>query len=248
MELRGPFGRPWPVDEAAGGDLLIVAGGLGHGAAPLGDLPGHPPSGMFRRVMLLVGARGPEHSAVPAPSWNAGAARSRRAIEVHLTVDVPDDAWPYPKGVVTTLFPHAGLAPQRDDGVHLRAGDHDALRDARVSCDRASPTERAVGDDGAEHALRGEAVRSLPVRPVFVCTDGPIFRWEGARPMEWSGAWRSRGPRAQPRVAVFKMASCDGCQLQLLDAEEALLELAGASTIVQLRRGDLARRTPARTT
>ena len=34
-----------------------------------------------------------------------------------------------------------------------------------------------------------------------------------------------------PRVAVFKMASCDGCQLQLLDAEEALLELAGAVEI-----------------
>ena len=36
---------------------------------------------------------------------------------------------------------------------------------------------------------------------------------------------------AKPRVAVFKMASCDGCQLQLLDAEEALLELAGAVEI-----------------
>jgi coenzyme F420-reducing hydrogenase gamma subunit len=33
-------------------------------------------------------------------------------------------------------------------------------------------------------------------------------------------------------VAVFKMASCDGCQLQLLDAEEALLELAGEIEIV----------------
>ncbi len=37
---------------------------------------------------------------------------------------------------------------------------------------------------------------------------------------------------AKPRVAVFKMASCDGCQLQLLDAEDALLELASAIDIV----------------
>ncbi|GIV01078.1 MAG: oxidoreductase [Actinomycetota bacterium] len=36
----------------------------------------------------------------------------------------------------------------------------------------------------------------------------------------------------RPRVAVFKMASCDGCQLQILDAEDALLELAGAIEIV----------------
>ncbi|MGZ8610925.1 MAG: NADH-quinone oxidoreductase subunit B family protein [Actinomycetota bacterium] len=41
-----------------------------------------------------------------------------------------------------------------------------------------------------------------------------------------------RETAAKPRVAVFKMASCDGCQLQLLDAEEALLELAGAIDIV----------------
>ena len=32
---------------------------------------------------------------------------------------------------------------------------------------------------------------------------------------------------AKPRLAVFKFASCDGCQLQLLDATDRLLELAG---------------------
>lgn len=31
----------------------------------------------------------------------------------------------------------------------------------------------------------------------------------------------------KPKVAVFKFASCDGCQLSLLDAEEALLAVAG---------------------
>lgn len=30
----------------------------------------------------------------------------------------------------------------------------------------------------------------------------------------------------KPRLAVFKFASCDGCQLQLLDAEDQLLEIA----------------------
>ena len=39
----------------------------------------------------------------------------------------------------------------------------------------------------------------------------------------------------KPRVAVFKLSSCDGCQLQLLDAEEALLDLAGALDIVNFR-------------
>lgn len=35
----------------------------------------------------------------------------------------------------------------------------------------------------------------------------------------------------RPRVAVCKLASCDGCQLQLIDAEDALLDLAGAIEI-----------------
>jgi coenzyme F420-reducing hydrogenase gamma subunit len=35
-----------------------------------------------------------------------------------------------------------------------------------------------------------------------------------------------------PRVAVWKFASCDGCQLSLLDCEDELLTLAGAIDIV----------------
>jgi coenzyme F420-reducing hydrogenase gamma subunit len=35
----------------------------------------------------------------------------------------------------------------------------------------------------------------------------------------------------KPRLAVFKFASCDGCQLTLLDCEEALLQVAGAVEI-----------------
>jgi len=37
--------------------------------------------------------------------------------------------------------------------------------------------------------------------------------------------------KTKPRVAVFKFASCDGCQLSLLDAEDELLGLAGAIEI-----------------
>jgi sulfhydrogenase subunit delta len=37
---------------------------------------------------------------------------------------------------------------------------------------------------------------------------------------------------ARPRVGVFKFASCDGCQLSLLDVEDALLAVAGAVDLV----------------
>jgi coenzyme F420-reducing hydrogenase gamma subunit len=38
--------------------------------------------------------------------------------------------------------------------------------------------------------------------------------------------------RDKPRIAVFKFASCDGCQLSLLDAEDELLGVAEAVDIV----------------
>ncbi len=38
-------------------------------------------------------------------------------------------------------------------------------------------------------------------------------------------------PGFRPSVAVFKFASCDGCQLSLLDCEDELLSLAGAVSI-----------------
>jgi coenzyme F420-reducing hydrogenase gamma subunit len=38
--------------------------------------------------------------------------------------------------------------------------------------------------------------------------------------------------RARPRLAVFKFASCDGCQLSILDCEDELLALADAVDIV----------------
>jgi coenzyme F420-reducing hydrogenase gamma subunit len=34
-------------------------------------------------------------------------------------------------------------------------------------------------------------------------------------------------PQSKPKLAVFKFASCDGCQLSLLDAEDELLAVAG---------------------
>jgi coenzyme F420-reducing hydrogenase gamma subunit len=39
-------------------------------------------------------------------------------------------------------------------------------------------------------------------------------------------------PHQKPRLAVFKLASCDGCQLSLLDCEDELLAMAGAVDMV----------------
>ena len=38
-------------------------------------------------------------------------------------------------------------------------------------------------------------------------------------------------PTKKPKLAVWKFASCDGCQLSLLDCEDELLAVAGAVEI-----------------
>jgi len=40
---------------------------------------------------------------------------------------------------------------------------------------------------------------------------------------------------AKPKLAVWKFASCDGCQLTLLDLEDELLALAGAVEVAEFR-------------
>ena len=40
-----------------------------------------------------------------------------------------------------------------------------------------------------------------------------------------------RSPLRKPKLAVWKFASCDGCQLSILDCEDELLALAGAIDI-----------------
>jgi coenzyme F420-reducing hydrogenase gamma subunit len=40
---------------------------------------------------------------------------------------------------------------------------------------------------------------------------------------------------SKPRLAVFKFASCDGCQLSVLDCEDELLAIAGAVDIADFR-------------
>ncbi len=42
-------------------------------------------------------------------------------------------------------------------------------------------------------------------------------------------------PGAKPRLAVFKFASCDGCQLSVLDCEDELLAIAKAVDIADFR-------------
>lgn len=56
-----------------------------------------------------------------------------------------------------------------------------------------------------------------------------------AAPTASEGIESGPAARRRPRLAVFKFASCDGCQLSMLDLEESLLAIADAVDVAYFR-------------
>ena len=180
ITIRAPFGRPWPVEQARGGDLLIVAGGLG--LAPLRsavfDALRH--KGMYRRVMLAVGARDPSQMLYRhrLETWRG---RTRfQGLEVHLTVDAADGTWPHREGFVTTLLSDLEIDPGSTTA--FTCGPEIMMVGALRELERMGvPDERLwlTMERNMHCAVR--LCGHCQLGPWFVCADGPIFRWDEVR-------------------------------------------------------------------
>ncbi len=172
--LRGPFGTGWPVKEAEGSDVVIVAGGLG--LAPLRPAIYQilANRGRYGRVVILFGSRNPAEMLYrhELKEW-----RQRLDVDIEVTVDHADADWRGNVGVVPALIPRAAFDPH--EAVALICGPEvmmrfavNALRDAGLTNDRIYISmERnmkcAIGLCG--HCQFG---------PTFVCKDGPVMRFD----------------------------------------------------------------------
>ncbi|WP_368744585.1 FAD/NAD(P)-binding protein [Desertibaculum subflavum] len=177
--LRGPFGTGWPVEQAAGSDVVVVAGGLG--LAPLRPALYQllAPRRRYGRIALLYGTRSPADIlfAREIDAW-----RRRKDIEVHVTVDHATGDWPHQVGVVTSLISRARFDPARTTA--LVCGPEVMMRFAIGTLQGAGVAstqiylslERnmkcAIGLCG--HCQMGAA---------FICRDGPVFRHDRVRDM-----------------------------------------------------------------
>ncbi len=173
MGVRGPYGRGWPLDLAEGGDLVVVAGGIG--MAPLRPALYHALNrrDRFAGLWLAYGARSPADIVFrqQLQEW-----RGRFDMEVDVTVDRADAAWRGAVGLVTKLIPRQSFEPSAATAFVcgpeiMMTFTARALVDAGVPADRVFITmERnmkcSIGFCG--HCQLG---------PHFVCRDGPVFAY-----------------------------------------------------------------------
>jgi NAD(P)H-flavin reductase len=177
LGVRGPFGSRWPVEEAEGGDLVIVAGGIG--LAPLRPIIYKVLSlrKRYGRVALLYGTRSADEILYrrELERW-----RSRFDLEVLVTVDRGGGEWRGSVGVVTSLVPRASFDPT--NSVAMICGPEIMMRFTVAELQRRGvPDERiylsmernmkcAIGFCG--HCQFG---------PSFICKDGPVFRYDAVK-------------------------------------------------------------------
>jgi len=176
--VHGPFGRPWPLTFARGGDLVIVAGGLGLAPLRSAIYVALRERAAYGRVALLVGARTPADLVYreELEAW-----RRRGDVQVELTVDHPDGDWPHGTGLVTALLEAADFDPRSATAMvcgpevmmvavadELLARDVPAVR-IFLSLER----NMQCGIRRCGHCQLG---------PRFVCVDGPVFAYGDVHP------------------------------------------------------------------
>ena len=171
LGLRGPYGSRWPVEQSEGGDVLVIAGGLG--LAPLRPAIYRLLAARERygRIVVLYGARGPDGLLYRAEleRW-----RSRLDLEVEVTVDHADGTWRGDVGVVPSLIPRARFSPE--DAVAMVCGPEVMMRFAV-----AALLERGLGPGqihlSLERNMKCGVVQCghCQLGPVLVCRDGPVL-------------------------------------------------------------------------
>jgi NAD(P)H-flavin reductase len=172
--LRGPFGAGWPMAAAAGHDVVIVAGGLG--LAPLRPALYRllAERSRYGQIVLLYGTRGPDEILFrrEIEGW-----RRRLDVDIEVTVDHAVGDWRGHVGVVTTLISRAAFDPLH--AVALVCGPEVMMRFAI-----AALRDTGVRDDAIYLSMERNMKCAVgfcghcQFGPVFVCRDGPVFRYD----------------------------------------------------------------------
>lgn len=179
LGVRGPFGRGWPLDQAVGRDVLVIAGGLG--LAPLWPvvhaLARRDSAG--RAAAVLVGGRTPAD--LPYRDELARLA-AQTGLQVLVTVDRADPGWDGRVGVVTALLPDARFDPART--VAFLCGPEVMMRvTAAALTDAGVPAHRVhLSMERNMHCGIGHCGR-CQLGPMLLCLHGPVCDYGRLSPL-----------------------------------------------------------------
>jgi NAD(P)H-flavin reductase len=173
MGVRGPFGSSWPVAEAEGKDVCIIAGGIG--LAPLRPSIYHIFNNRkkYGKFDILYGARSPRDLLFRTELEQWG---KKHNVNVEITVDRADSSWKGHVGVVTTIIDYAMLNPVNT--IAMVCGPELMMKfcidellalgfpEDHVYLSMERNMKCAIGFCG--HCQFG---------PNFICKDGPVFNY-----------------------------------------------------------------------
>jgi NAD(P)H-flavin reductase len=179
LGVRGPFGVGWGQGDGAGGDVLVVAGGIGLAPlrpALLGLLADR---GKYGRVVLLYGARSPVDLLYPE---ELAAWADRPDIEVVVTVDQAPAGYGGRVGLVTDPLSRAGLDPSRT--MALVCGPEVMMRHvARDLVDLGVAASRVRLSLERNMRCGVGLCGHCQLRELFLCVDGPVLPLDRATPL-----------------------------------------------------------------
>jgi len=174
LGVRGPFGKAWPLDQADGADVVVVAGGIG--LAPLRpliyQLLRHRER--YNRVVLLYGARSPKDMLYidQLRTW-----RGRFDTQVLVTVDAAEDSWRGPVGAVTRLVHNALFDP--DDTVVFTCGPEIMMHFVVHECIKEGVPTNKIWLSMERNMQCGVGLCGhCQWGPHLVCRHGPVFRYD----------------------------------------------------------------------
>ncbi|WP_226661509.1 FAD/NAD(P)-binding protein [Microbulbifer aggregans] len=167
--VRGPFGDGWPLEQIAGKDLLIVAGGLG--LAPLRPVIYGVMEGILgqRKATLFYGARRPQEMLYrnEMSSW-------REKMELELSVDHAVAGWQGRVGVVTG--PLAAVEIDVANSVVFLCGPEIMMRFCiRVLEEKGVPLSSIYLSMERNMKCATGHCGHCQWGPNFICKDGPVF-------------------------------------------------------------------------
>lgn len=176
--VRGPFGSSWPLKEARGKSVLIVAGGIG--LAPLRpaiySILRH--RGDYNRLVILYGSRSPRDLLYRKEFAAWGLLPDTQAL---CTVDYGGVSWRGHVGVVTTLFRLVRMQPK--ETVAMICGPEIMMRYAVRELEaRGLPPERIHLSMERNMKCGAGFCGHCQMGPYFVCKHGPVFSYPEIKP------------------------------------------------------------------